>query len=138
MGSSNIWVIFELSEGKPSRVSLEIMTRAAALAAEAGAAAEAVVIGEDAGAAAEPEHAVRPTAIVRPKRVAISFFIIVFSFLNSESFRNLLIKVLYFIFHVTSNIVFRNRYFFHCQIFPVCAKTGYALRPFLRKNGKGK
>ncbi|MCR4672252.1 MAG: electron transfer flavoprotein subunit alpha/FixB family protein [Lachnospiraceae bacterium] len=68
---NNIWVIFELTEGKPSRASLEIMGKAAALASEAGCAAEAVVIGEDTGIAAEQAAAYGASKVYAVDRASV-------------------------------------------------------------------
>lgn len=48
MANNNIWVIFELSDGKPNRVSLELMQKAASMKEKA----TAVLIGENASEAA--------------------------------------------------------------------------------------
>ena len=48
MANKNIWVVFELSDGKPNRVSLELMQKAASMKEKASA----VIIGENAKEAA--------------------------------------------------------------------------------------
>ena len=52
MSNQNYWVLFELSDGSPKRVSLELMQKAGSLAAQSGQKAAAVIIGEGAAAAA--------------------------------------------------------------------------------------
>ena len=57
MSNQNYWVLFELSEGSVKRVSLELMQKAASLAAQSGQKAAAVIIGEGAADAAPAAYA---------------------------------------------------------------------------------
>lgn len=68
MSNQNIWVVFELIDGAPKRVSLEMMQKAKELAGKNGQKAVAIVIDPDPDAVAEKAYAYGADSVIAVKQ----------------------------------------------------------------------